>query len=465
MNEKQIAERIHKIERKADGYFKTYKKHVELLEGSILSKVRPIDSYDVYCLGSMLESFDTYRSICEEDGTTNQLGKLPQIAYDVITVVYGTSIIPLLASVQPVEEETGLVYFRNVKAKATRGNFTAAENMTGVFIPKKTPIGYANSGVDSETVASVNAQQTYTGTLAKFPLRRESFAMTTDIAGVFARDDGKGIIIGAGVSGTINYDTGAYSYTFTATMTASKTFTMSYHTDYENSADIPSITAFWDNKEIKSKVYALKGSVGMLQSYALRKRFGLVAEDELARDLIGEINAEIGGDLIRKLAAAAVGNTAWDKTAPANSSYYEHKMTLKDAIADAEGVLVGNAGRGTISVMAAGTKACAIMSTLPGFEKISDGQSVGPHIFGKMDGIVIVRVPEAALLATNIILPMWKGPSPFEAPAVYTPYMPLAVTSTLPLANPLVSQKAAAVWAGVDTLVPNFITKITLANT
>lgn len=165
------------------------------------------------------------------------------------------------------------------------------------------------------------------------------------------------------------------------------------------------------------------------------------------------------------MVAAAVGNTAWDKTAPANSSYYEHKMTLKDSIADAEGVIVANAGRGTITVMLAGVKASAILSTLPGFEKLSDGQAVGPHIFGKLDGTVIIRVPETALLASNLIIPIWKGTSPFEAPAVYTPYMPLAVTSTLPLANPLVSQKAAAVWAGVDVLVNNFITKITLANT
>lgn len=465
LNEKQIQEKIKKIEMKADRYFDNYRKHVDLLETSLLAKVRPIDSYDIFCLGSMLESFDTYKAICEDDGSVNLLGKIPLIAHDVITVVYGTSIIPIIASVQPVEEETGLVYFRNVKAKQTRGNMTAQDVMTGVYTPKKTPSGYSNAGVENENIASVNAQLVYSGTLAKFPIRRESYILTTDIVNVYGKDDGKGNILGMGVSGTINYDTGAFSITFAANPTAGKTFSQAYQTDYESSADIPAITSFWDNKQVTAKVYALKGSVGMLQSYALRKRFGLVAEDELARDIIGEINAEIGGDLIRKMVAAAVGNTAWDKTAPANSSYYEHKMTLKDSIADAEGVIVANAGRGTITVMLAGVKASAILSTLPGFEKLSDGQAVGPHIFGKLDGTVIIRVPETALLASNLIIPIWKGTSPFEAPAVYTPYMPLAVTSTLPLANPLVSQKAAAVWAGVDVLVNNFITKITLANT
>ena len=47
------------------------------------------------------------------------------------------------------------------------------------------------------------------------------------------------------------------------------------------------------------------GTIGMLQSFGMRKRFGLIAEDEIARDLVTEINKEIGGDLIRKIAAVA----------------------------------------------------------------------------------------------------------------------------------------------------------------
>ncbi len=464
MEDTRINEKLKQIENKADRYFSSYRKHIDLLEKSVLSKIRPLDSYDVYCLGSMLESFDTYKSICEEDGSINTLGKIPLIAHDVITVVYGTSVIPIIASVQPVEEETGLVYYRNVKAKVTKGNLTEGEIITSAFHPKKTPTSYASSRAELETITTTT-DTTYNATLSKLPIRREMYKVfIPEEPEVFAQDDGKGNIIGKGLSGTINYETGAVVLNFTEAPIAGWKMYQSYQIDYESADDIPAITSFWDSKNVTAKVYALKGSVGMLQSFALRKRFGLVAEDELARDIIGEINAEIGGDLIRKMAASAVGETTWDKEAPANSSYYEHKMTLKDSIADAEGVIVANAGRGTVSVMIAGVKACAIMSTLPGFEKISDGQSVGPHIFGRLDGVVVVRVPETALVPANVIIPIWKGVSPFEAPAVYTPYMPLAITSTLPMSNPLVSQKAAAVWAGVDVLVKNFITKLTISN-
>lgn len=114
-----------------------------------------------------------------------------------------------------------------------------------------------------------------------------------------------------------------------------------------------------------------------------------------------------------------------------------------------------------ISTMIAGRDAAAIIGTLPGFVKLSDGSTMGPHIYGTLDGATVVRVPYDAVLGTNKVLLMYKGTSPFEAPAVYSPYMPLVVTTALPTgANPLLNQKAAAVWAAVECLVPNFITTL-----
>ena len=58
---------------------------------------------------------------------------------------------------------------------------------------------------------------------------------------------------------------------------------------------------------------------------------------------------------------------------------------------------------------------------------------------------------------------VFKGATPFEAAAVYAPYMPLVVTDTLPTGeNPLVNQRAAAVWAAVESLVPNYATTLTV---
>jgi len=196
------------------------------------------------------------------------------------------------------------------------------------------------------------------------------------------------------------------------------------------------------------------------------KRFGLVAEDELAKDLINEINAEIGGSLIRMMYAAAKGSTTWDQKVPTSVSWFEHQMSYKKGVATAEKCIVQAAGRGTISGIVVGISHSAIFDTLPGFEKLTDGNTLGPHLYGTFDGKAIIRVPEDAMLDEWAGMAFWKGTSPFEAPAVYSPFMPLVVTDLLPIGlNPLGTQRAAAVWAGLDVLVSNFITKLDVVDT
>ena len=68
------------------------------------------------------------------------------------------------------------------------------------------------------------------------------------------------------------------------------------------------------------------------------------------------------------------------------------------------------------------------------------------RIYGTLDGITIIRIPNASSLNANTMLCMYKGSSPFEAAMAYCPYMPLVVTTALPTGtNPLLNQKAAAI--------------------
>jgi hypothetical protein len=124
--------------------------------------------------------------------------------------------------------------------------------------------------------------------------------------------------------------------------------------------------------------------------------------------------------------------------------------------------MIGNAGRGAISVMVVGRSHAAVAASLQGFEKLSDGKALGAHIFGKLNGITYVRVPQDGLMGGAFKgIGIYKGDSPFDAAAVYSPFMPLAMTNDLPeIKNPLVSQKAAATMAGVELLVEKYVTNV-----
>lgn len=453
-----------KVEAEATRLYDKFRKQMDILEQSILCKHRGgLQAHDVFALGKQLEAYQAYQEMCEEDGNLNQLGQIPKIAYDVITATYGLSILPIIASVQPIDEERGNVYFKNVRSVNTKGSQTAGGVVVNPRTQIATPSGYASDYISGEVLVNTGGSPTTSasGTLNALPVRSETVKITVqDDPNTYCQDDGNGKLIGVGVSGTIDYTTGAVVLTFAVAPAANKNLVAEYQQNYERSTDIPQIDTFFDSKGIMAKIYALKGTIGMLQAYGMKKRFGLVAEDEVAKDLVQEINREIGGDLIRMLRAQAVGSTTFSKTTPSGVSYFEHKQTYKDQMAVAEATLLGNAGRGTISLMIVDKDHAAVLSTLPGWKKMYDGQSLGAHLYGELDGVPVVRVNEAGILASGQGIAMWKGSSPFEAAAVYCPFMPLAVTSTLPQApNPLQSMKAAAVWAGTDVLVPQYATK------
>lgn len=454
-----------KIEQEATRLYDKWRKQMDVLEKSILCKHRGgLKAHDVFALGKQLDAYEAYQSMCEEDGNLNQLGAIPKVAYDVITATYGLSVLPIIASVQPIDEERGNVYFKNVRSVNTKGSQTAGDTIVDPRALIKTPSGYSNDYISGEVLVNTGGSPTTSasGTLDALPVRSETIKVTVESdPNTYAIDDGKGILLGVGVSGTVNYTTGAIVLNFAVAPAASKNIYVEYQQNYERSSDIPQIDTFFDSKGIMAKIYALKGTIGMLQAYGMKKRFGLVAEDEIAKDLVQEINREIGGDLIRAMRAQA-GSTAasFSKTAPTGVSYFEHKQTYKDSLALAEATLVNAAGRGTISLLVVDVTHAAVLSTLPGWKKMYDGQSLGAHLYGELDGIPVVRVNESGILGVGQGLAIWKGSSPFEAAAVYAPFMPLAVTSTLPQApNPLQSMKAAAVWAGTDVLVPNYVTK------
>lgn len=465
MNESDFQEQQKK---QAKVYERNYEKQVEYLyNDSLLSRIRKINAYDVVSMGEQLAAFDGMKKMMNEiDGSLNQLGVLPRIAHDVIAITYGASVLPIMASVQPIEERRGLVYMKQIKAWDNKGNFTPYQTILDPRTGIVTPISYAKGQITNE-VGSVGdgINTNYAFATDQLPLRGTLIFSLASGGGITGADDSNGVINGVGVSGTVDYTTGNVVLNFAAIVALGDNILVSYVQNYEGSTDIPQIQSFFDSVAVEAKPYTLKATVGLMESYELKKRFGLTAEEEIAKDLISEINAEVGGELVQLMFANAVGNTGFTvNPLPAGVSWNEHKQQLIDKIfSDAGAVIVGNAGRGVVSLIVAGNTAAGTLTSLPGYEQLTDGNTIGVHVLGTLRGVPIVRVPETTILPTNIILAAYKGSAPWEAPMVYAPYMPLVTTDLLPMSpNPLMKQRGAAMMAAVQVLIGRFITKITL---
>lgn len=455
------------IERQADRYYRKYRQYVEQLEkNSLLRKFKTISTFDVWALGKMLENTDSMMRMCEANGTVADLGVLPRIARDIVTIAYGTSPLAVICSTQPIDEEVGIVYYKAVKAISDGGNISAGDTIASALGSWKTPTGFSTAETTETIGTGDGTAKTFNKILAYKPVRPGTVRVVAgSVVGTDVNQDG--VIIGNGVSGTINYTTGALSVTFATAPGNGVAITATYWGNVEDlSLGVKEINYELESKMVRAKIFVLKGITGLFKAYSMQKRFGIAAEEELAVDLVNAINSEIFGTLVTQMnAQVPAGNAVtWTITRPDGVSYFEHKQSIKDAIAGAERKIIEGAKRGAVSFIIAGSGVASVLRTLFGWETIYEGQGMATgHLFGNLDGIPVIRITDTNVLGANDAIVGYKGPGAFEAPAVFAPYMPITVTSVLPTASPIVTQRAAACWAGVEVLIPNFLAKLSIS--
>jgi hypothetical protein len=500
--DKVMKDRQNGRERMAEHYWKRYKPYMQSLEKSPLARVRSLNEMDYFNLGKQLEQFETYVKINEENGSVTALGTLPKIALDALTINFGASPINVIASVQPIDEVQGLVYFRDFQAQNTRGNVTAGQNiLSSLQAPDVFPQGYAGEGVTASNFINVpgGGTQAFTNVPAggtgdfMSPINPQTMTISgsaivtvssvqytvvysniqPDSTGNFSQMVQAGTTgTFIGVYGSVNFDNGTITLELTQAPTGATSFFASFETVPEKNTDLQSAILVLQSKPVNAQFYALKSTIGLAEAYMLNKRFGLSAEEEIAKDLTVAINNEIMNTAVNLILANIPNGTnstynnqvTWGREPQSGVDYFSHKMTLLDAMADTDAKIVASAGRGAVNVWMAGRQAAAIISTLPGFKKLFDDNSFGPHIYGTIGGVTIVRVPYQSVLDDNTMVGLFKGKSAFESPLVWAPYMPLVVTNLLPMAyNPLESQRAVAVWGALDSLIPTLSAKLTIS--
>lgn len=270
-----------------------------------------------------------------------------------------------------------------------------------------------------------------------------------------------------GIHGHVNFATGVVT---TLEITAapvvaahSTVLKMNYNSMPEANADMQKAILTIQTKPIAARFFALKATFGTAEKFLYGKRYKMNLDQEVANDLTVSINQEIMNTAM-SIITANIPNAnvnTWSRTPGSGVSYFEHLPTLKYALEDNSALMVATAGRGAVNTLIAGRQAAAILATLPGFVKVFDDNSFGPHIYGTLNGMTVVRVPASAVLDELAIVGLYQGSSNYEAPLCYSPLMPLFVTDTMQMGfNPLQNQRAAATWAGLDSLIPNLSTRL-----
>lgn len=462
------------VEDQVSQYFDKYPEHMTMYESNAISQQITggrVSSHELLTLGESLAQYESYQRFCEASGSIASLGTLPRIAKDVITAVQAQSLAPLLTSVQTMQDMIDIAYYKRIIAETTDGSTAAgtalydhADGKQRVYDPQ-----YGSSrqtfrpGVATALFQTVAATLQYNIALGG-PVLPETFKLamldaTGADMGIFI-DDGRGRILGdKGISGTIDYTSGALVVDFAVDPAAVWDCVGTYDKDLERQSDLTTISSGLVGTPIHASLFALKAETGLIQDFAFAQRFGKVADDEAAQDLTSELITVINTNIILTQHYAKMGVAQFSKSAPAGVSSAEHKLAFADTLALAEQNLVSNSGSGVVNRLAGGAGACAQFKAMPGFTAAAGSAQLRVGLYGDLDGVPVIRA--SGVLPDDEATALYMGDGTYDAPTIHSTYIPLFNTDTLQIGNnPLRNQRAVATMIGIKNVVPQYITSI-----
>ena len=459
INESNVEDIAGLYQKKYGAYIDAYNQF------SIKRKINEsLSPWEIAALGNQFDQFNNYKTFCESTNNLAALGVIPQIALDVITASVGTSIIPLLASVQPMREEHGIVYYKQIKSVNAAGGYTAGQVISDPLSRDNPGDGTFGTMRKTMVLTKTKASTTeYDANIPGVPVRPGFIELNVPGVG-YGKDDYYGKILGFGFSGTIDYETGAVHLVFDKAPDADIDISVIYDIDVDSVKSLDKIRGSLLTKDIRAKVWALQADVGAFASFAFNQRFGRSAVDEVAADLTTELTRTMNTAAVKELYAHSKGNVTWDAKPSQYISYTEHKLSFIDAIAQAEKNINKNSGANAANRYICGAAAAAILRGMPNFQIADNAATVSVGLYGTYDGIPVIRATD--VIPDNEMLLVSNAGNYFNAPLAYAPFMPLMVTNTVQsVNNPFSSTQAAGIWAGLTTLNDNLISKITIANT
>lgn len=429
--------------------------------------------YDTVALGRYLANYEKMLPAMESDNTVrDSMNDILKVGLGLAALQYVALPIQLLASVQPLADEAGVVYFRKAIANTTRGGVTAGDELIH-------SMGNQNPALmdypAEQQIVTINGFTTANGTTAvAFNLganirQGRVIVNLQDASGntlFTAKDDMAGHLFGVGIdpSSTVDYVTGNVSVKLMAAPASNLTAAVQFDTDLTTTNPAPSFKWSLDKRTINVKYWLLESRYSILANHLVKQRFGVALADDIAIDTVAQINGAVLYSAIRALRNAAIANeqkqgssVTWAATPPSGVSLAEHRQTFSDALEGAGNFLAQMCGRNQISFMIAGNNSRMIMRTTGAAFEVKSVP--GPYYMGTYEGIPVFYAPPSLVPADEVIVG-YRGVMWFESSLVYAPFLPVTTVEANSTVNTFTNAIGVAHGAGLEITAPEFICRI-----
>jgi len=427
----------------------------------------------------LYENQSQYLQNLNEETKSTNVGSFLKFVFPVLRRVFPTLIANEIVSVQPMTAPIGGIFYYELKYGTTKGKVTAGQKLIKDFNAY-----YSSEHIDEEVVGT-GAGSNFSSTLDFTPVKASTVTVTADT--VVGTDDGLGNISGTGVSGTIDYTTGAIALAYTSPVGGGVEVVVEYDYNMECNSNIPQVNIDIELLEIKAKSRKLKALWCSEAADDLKAFHGLDAEAELVAGIAAEIALELDREIIDDLRLGATGYSGtYDVAVPSGASAIDHYRNLITALTIGANRIHKNSLRGPANFAVSSPDVCAYFEQLtthgdfrPAVAAPSEAPQAPvqqPHTFGVMyAGTVSAKyglykdpffpvVNPGSGSGSGKILIGYKGPTFLDAGYVWAPYVPLQVTATFLDPNDMQYRKGLRTRYATKMVRPEFFGTINVTS-
>lgn len=379
---------------------------------------------------------------------------------DIVNIFYPQMVSQYFCDIQALDRQSGQIFviktvYTNEAAGVKKGDIVFEEATDGTYASEV--IAY-----DSQKAAAIAITATPTSIPAGATVKVRAGSFIVRIGGKeVARDYGNGdadvesgvnsskyTVIGRGVSGNVDAQTGVATLALDATVFAEEiaaeaVMTFEAAVDTETDVDlIRKIQFEIPNQPVLAKEHPLMSSYSVAAGLVMNAHLAIDTDELISNQLAGTIRWERDLAAIKAVYEASKldASLTFDCAANgANLSLAQRYASYKTVVSSARGIIQENAGRGTVEFIIVSTKqGLPVVENIEGFKAAPESKKpVGPYLAGTLNEgtIAVIAVPYSKTLPEDQVIFGFKGFQLGDSAIVLAEWIPLYFTPTFQAPN------------------------------
>ena len=386
----------------------------------------------------------------------------PEKIMKIVRLGYPNSVRGEIFTEYPMVSANDVIYYLSpVYSEAKRGSVKGSVTHESPAYRYATPIEEMDVGTADGT------NKDFSVTLSVKPLQK--FSVKIFDSGIqVGVDNGDGSITGTGITGSINYTTGALSLTFTTAPANGNKITVSYDYVSEDPSlydQIGSVELRLTPYNFRLNQYPLNVSWSQMTEVLLESSFDIDTEDTLVKAMGEELKKSLDFLAIRTAYQAAISNgndflTTFSKTPATGEGNVMKAQEFTRSVSEAGNKIFKSLQRGGVQNMIGGPDAVTYIELHQKFVA-NEQPNIGVHKKGDLNGKGVYKAPVNIIPDDEILTTYDNENYEGDMSLVCATMIPLYITPKLQR-DTLNTEVGFAHYGDLKVLQPKYLTRIKL---